>query len=237
MVKLSVDGKADTRQPFDENSLAKARKYLNQMIEKAWKELDDKLIACKEYEDKNRGTFGQVMTDLARIAEQIADQERLKSETTEMGNVKEQEIIVINEQLKKETAIYTKIHTENTAEMTIRKNDLAVFQFMMSLVKCKSGSLLQRGQGPKVQVCESNGSLELHFDDKKLQEDLESKMTPGAREAIRIVLNKIEADSAEQAAEVFQQEQIRQSSGVGDESFDDAGNNDNTDVLAMSSLG
>merc|ERR1719463_905876 len=117
---VAVDGKRKSRQPFAEESLAKARKYLNEMVEKAWRELDDKLIECKEFEDKNRGTFEQVMTDIARLAEQIADLERLKSESTEMINAKEQEISGVQEQLKKETDIYMKIYFENKMEMTTR---------------------------------------------------------------------------------------------------------------------
>jgi len=70
---VNIEGKSKSQQPFAEESLAKARKYLNEMVEKAWHELDDKLIECKEFEDKNRGTFEQVMTDIARLAEQIAD--------------------------------------------------------------------------------------------------------------------------------------------------------------------
>lgn len=241
MVKFSVDDKAqaqaETQQPFAESSLAKARKYLNQMVEKAWKELDDKLINCKEYEDKNRGAFEQVITDIARIAEQIADLERLKSETTEMGNVKEQEIIVINAQLKKETLIYNKIFMENSAEMTIRKNDLAVFQFMMGLVKCKSSSLLQQGRGPEVRICDSNGSLELHFDDKKLQADLERKMTPGARAALQMVLDKIEAVDAEQAAVELKQEKLDHDNSSSDDNFDDSLDDDGAEKLALSDLG
>ena len=53
-------------------------------------------------------------------------------------------------------------------------------------------SLLQLGQEPKLQVCESNGDLELHFNDQKLLADLESRMTPGARAAIRTVLDGLE---------------------------------------------
>merc|ERR1719213_978444 len=87
LVRTSV--KEESHQPFAESSLAKARKYLNMLTVKAWKELDDKLIECKEFEDKNRGSFKQVMTDIARLAEQIADLERLKPESTENINLKE----------------------------------------------------------------------------------------------------------------------------------------------------
>merc|ERR1719230_812890 len=106
LVKVAVDGRAE--QPFDEASLAKALRYLNKLVETAWDELDHKLIDCKEFEDKNRGTFQQVMTDIARLAEQIADLQRLKSQATENINVREADILQVQATLKKETDIYTK---------------------------------------------------------------------------------------------------------------------------------
>ena len=68
--------KASTKTPF-----AKGLKHLNQMMTSAWKDLDEKVIECKEFEDINRGSFEQVMTDIARLAEQIADLQRVISET------------------------------------------------------------------------------------------------------------------------------------------------------------
>merc|ERR1719409_860324 len=115
------------------------------------RELDDKVISCKEFEDRNRGAFDQVMTDIARLGESIADYERLKSESEENINVKETEITTMVEMIKKEETIYTKILYENRREMTIRKNDLAVFQFMMQLTKCQDESALMQLRQQKPQ--------------------------------------------------------------------------------------
>ena len=41
--------------------------------------LDDEIIKCKEVEDRKWGKFDQVMTDLVRLGEQIADLERQRS--------------------------------------------------------------------------------------------------------------------------------------------------------------
>jgi hypothetical protein len=188
---VGVEGKWKSRQPFTEESLAKARKYLNEMVEKAWHELDDQLIACKEFEDKNRGTFEQVMTDIARLAEQIADLERLKAETTEMIGDKELEILALVAELKKETDIYMKIYLENKMEMTTRKNDLAVFQFMMQLVKCKTPTFAQIDKDREVRICESQQGLVLQFADKKLMSEVERRMTPAARSAVNEVLQQV----------------------------------------------
>merc|ERR1719446_1712209 len=131
-------GRMASKQPFDEDSLAKARKYLNEMMESAWKELDDKVIECKEFEDRNRGHFEQVMTDIARLGEQIADLQRVISQTVEFINTKDLEILAVQAKLKEETTIYMKIYLTNKQDMTIRRNDLAVFQFMLKLTKCKA---------------------------------------------------------------------------------------------------
>merc|ERR1719313_788895 len=116
--------KDESHQSFAEDSLAKALKYLNMLTVKAWKELDDKLIECKEFEDKNRGSFKQVSTQIATLSEYISDLSAMKAQATEMINVKEQEIIATTAMLKKETEIYMKIFLENKMEMTIRRNDL-----------------------------------------------------------------------------------------------------------------
>merc|ERR1719316_925536 len=150
--------KAKSQQPFSEDSLAKARKYLNEMMEAAWAELDDKVIACKEFEDKNRGHFEQVMTDIARLGEQIADLQRVISQTVEFINTKDLEILAVQAKLKEETAIYMKIYLTNKQDMTIRRNDLAVFQFMLKLTKCKTAAAaftqLDRNRQPSgVNMC------------------------------------------------------------------------------------
>jgi len=49
-----------------------------------WIELDDKIIECKEYQEKNRATFDQVVTDISCLVEQITDLER--AETVPRGH-------------------------------------------------------------------------------------------------------------------------------------------------------
>merc|ERR1719428_1504228 len=80
---VSSDGERKSQQPFEEASLEKARKVLNELVEKAWKELEDKIIECKEFEERNRGTYDQVTTDIARIGEDIADFLKVKGDAQE----------------------------------------------------------------------------------------------------------------------------------------------------------
>jgi len=197
LVRTSVD--TESQQPFAESSLAKARKYLNALVVKAWKELDDKLIGCKEFEDKNRVTFKQVMTQIATLAGDLADLAKIKAQATEMINVKEQELIATKAMLKKETDAYMKIYLANKAEMQIRKDDLAVFTFMLKLVACKKGAAFAQLE-KDAKICEASGGLELRFDDMELQAEYERKLTPSARAAIREILGTIDEEKAEEAA-------------------------------------
>merc|ERR1719387_1025838 len=141
LLRVSIEGQ--TKQPFPEASLAKALAVLNELLLKALNELDDVIIECKTFEDKNRGTFDQVMTDIARLGESIADLERMDAESQESINVKEAEIQSISAELHKEIFFYLKNLFEDRREMAIRKGDLAVFQFMMQLTKCEATSLIQ----------------------------------------------------------------------------------------------
>merc|ERR1719387_1964939 len=139
----------------------------------------------------------------SRLAETIADLNRIKAESIEGIAVKEQEIIQVTALLKKETEVYLKILFENRREMTIRKNDQAVFEFMMKTTKCKGSSFAQLGEDgdrPRAQICDTQQGLELRFDDPKIQEEMERKMTPGAKEAIRSLLASVQAGEAKQAA-------------------------------------
>merc|ERR1719487_3027117 len=137
LLRADVEGTAEPK--FSEDSLQKAREVLNLLVGKAWAELDEKVMECKVFEDRNRDTFEQVITDIARLGETIADFERLRVEATEDIGEKEEEIISLVAEFKKQTDVYNEIRLANTREMMIRRNDLAVFQFMMQLTKCKKG--------------------------------------------------------------------------------------------------
>merc|ERR1719238_841929 len=210
LVSASVKaGHGMSQEPsFSEDSLAKALKYLNQMMEGAWAELDSKVIECKEFEDKNRGNFEQVMTDIARLGEQIADLQRIISETVEFINTKDLEIAAVQAKLKQETTIYMRIYYQNKQEITIRKNDLAVFQFMLQLTKCKTAAafaqLDETGKPHRANMCNTAQGLVFDFEDQKTQQELERMMTPSARAAIRQVLGQMDMLRAKDNAALLQ---------------------------------
>ena len=50
-----------------------ARLCLNELVEKAWIELNDMIFVCKRYEGMNREIHGQVTRDISYLVEQIDD--------------------------------------------------------------------------------------------------------------------------------------------------------------------
>merc|ERR1719389_394792 len=94
--------------------------------------------------------------------------------------------------------------------MTIRKNDLAVFTFMLGLVKCPVASAssppafaqASRRQEPK--ICQTEQGLVLNFEDTRTMTEIERKMTPAARRAVTEVLEHVEAVQAKDEAGLLQ---------------------------------
>merc|ERR1719197_2094775 len=149
------------------------------------------------------------MTDIARLGEQIADLQRVISETVEFLNTKDLEIIAVQAKLKQETTIYMRIYYQNKQEMTIRRNDLAVFQFMLKLTKCQSGAaalvqLDKTGNPHSANMCSTTEGLVFDFEDKQAQQELERMMTPSARAAIRQVLGQMDMLRAKDGAALLQ---------------------------------
>ena len=97
-----------------------------------------------------------------------------------------------------EAAAYPKELLEYQREAETRMNDLAVFQFMMTLTKCQKASLVQLGKHAapadhRATTCESpQGFLELGFDDKKAQAELERRKTTSARQSMHELLASIQ---------------------------------------------
>merc|ERR1719331_148685 len=158
---------------FSEDSLAKARKALNGLVEKAWIELDDKIMICKGFEDMNRENYGQVTRDIARLIEQINDLERIESESVDGIAMKEDEIRDVEALLDKETKAYNTEFAANSAELTIRQNDLDVFQFILVFTKCEDATSF--GQ---LKVCQQHGRHTFVFADKKTNDKYNKMLTP-----------------------------------------------------------
>jgi len=179
----NVDGGFATK--FSEESLAKARRALNELIEKAWIELDDKIMECKGFEDMNRENYGQVTRDIARLIEQINDLERIEAEAVEGINQKDMEIKTVEALLEKETAAYNAEYATNSATLTIHQNDLDVFQFILTFTKCEDATSLSQ-----VKVCQTgSGDHVFSFKDEASDRQYQKMLTNTARKEVSRLLD------------------------------------------------
>jgi len=182
------------RAGFDEASMAKARIALNDLVEKAWVELDDKIIECKEYQEMNRATFDQVTTDISRLVEQITDLERVETESLEGISKMEMEITAVEAEMSKETKIYNYNYAKNSDELTRRQNDLDVFQFILTFTRCPDAtSLLQKSSVNETRICAIKGAgHSMCFHDHTAQTKFNQMMSKSSKHSISQILEQIE---------------------------------------------
>jgi len=122
---------------LDEKSITKARKILNDMMETAQKELDEKVMECKEEERKITDVLKQVTTDINNAKSEITNLEEVKTESSNEKDKKETELSDLKEEIQGEKKIYTEIRRKDEEAMTWKKNDLRVAEFLLRLTKCK----------------------------------------------------------------------------------------------------
>jgi len=189
LVHMTVSGKAAGQ--LDEDSMQKARRILNNMMLGAWGELDDVVFECKEFQERNRGTYEQVVADLARLGSQLSRLGELRVSSQQGIFDKDRERKDAEERLDKETRDFEKTNFENQREMTIRKNDLAVFDFILQAAACKDGSFIQMNK-PGMQICQTTDGPVLNFKNHNLQARLEQMMTPEARQALHEALGQVQ---------------------------------------------
>jgi myosin heavy subunit len=127
---------------FTEESLAKARVILNGMIEEAQKSLDLKMVECTQFQNRNRGNLDMVNTDRSRLNSQLAELERLISEANRGQKDMAFEMEKLGEKRAAEEKAYNDQNDLDTAEMTSRKNDLAVAQFILMFTVCEDKKFL-----------------------------------------------------------------------------------------------
>merc|ERR1719191_1959813 len=191
MVKTKVEHGSQTK--FSEESMAKARIALNELVEKAWVELDDKIIECKEYQEMNRATFDQVVTDISRLVEQITDLERVETESMESIAKTEMEIKAVEAELSKETKIYNYNFAKNSEELTRRQNDLDVFQFILTFTRCSDATSLMQSNVNETRICAiKGGGHSMCFRDHAAQTRFNQMMSHSSKRAISEILAEVE---------------------------------------------
>merc|ERR1719367_2200641 len=81
LVKVAASkGGTNSRAGFDESSLQKARNILNDLMYTAFEDLDEVIIECKEFHERNRGTWKQVTADISRLQSQLTAFDKVKIE-------------------------------------------------------------------------------------------------------------------------------------------------------------
>jgi hypothetical protein len=94
--------------------------------------------------------------------------------------------------------------------MTIRRNDLAVFDMILMMTQCgeSAASFVQLGglkarsmrSNQTLRVCEGHDGLHIEFPDAKMQAKMERLMTPEAKRALRIALGQVIVKQPKQQA-------------------------------------
>lgn len=219
LVQTTSEGKST----YDEASLDKARTALNSMVEKAWIELDDKIIKCKGFQEMNRENFAQVNRDISRLVEQITDNERIEFQSENGVSNTEDDLKEAEALLSREEQAYNAEFATNSAELKIRQNDLDVFQFILEFTKCEeeTTALLQTSY----QVCEMpSGRRTLLFQDKHLAKKFKALLQAGSRQHLDSLLSSLGSRNGNQATSFFQvsgdvlgEDGLPCASGMGDE--------------------
>ena len=190
LVKTAAEGR---RGGFDETSMAKARVALNDLVEKAWVELDDKIIECKEYQEMNRATFDQIVSDISRLVEQITDLERVETESLEGIQKADQMIEAVEDEIGKETKIYNYNYAKNSEELTRRQNDLDVFQFILTFTRCSDATSLLQNSLNETRICAiKGGGHSMCFNDHARQVKFNQMMSHSSKRDISDLLQQVE---------------------------------------------
>merc|ERR1719265_672714 len=190
---LVSTAKSGKKVGFDEESMAKARIALNDLVEKAWVELEDKIIECKEYQEMNRGTFDQVVTDISRLVEQITDLERVETEALEGIAKMEMAIKDVEAELSKETKIYQYNYAKNSEELTRRQNDLDVFQFILTFTRCEDATSLLQSRVNETRICAiKGGGHTMCFRDHAAQGRFNQMMSKSSKHTVSMLLAEVE---------------------------------------------
>jgi hypothetical protein len=185
LMKDAANGSA--AQQLTEESLAKARQFLNIMVEKAQIELDDKIIEAKEFHSRNRGTQAQVVRDIATLSGYIAD---LMGQIAEAETCISETTTAITEVKKKraeEKDAYEKEYNINYADIVIKQNDLDVFDFLIKTTKkicdAQANSFIQTGH-PEMELCSSKHGGAFRFSDSKLQQKFDQVLAKGSHDLL-----------------------------------------------------
>lgn len=93
--------------------------------------------------------------------------------------------------MEKAATEFAETRVDHAREMSIRKNDLAVFDFILKMTACKDGA--GAPAQPQVSICSTRDGPVWNFKDAQLQARFEGMMTPEARVVLREALGRASA--------------------------------------------
>jgi len=128
---------------FAEESLAKAREYLNKQITEAWKNLDDELFECKAFEESNDATSAQVRNDMNRCNDTIGNLQSIVSESEDEIRSAQDEISNNTGLLGEEQERYLEEWARNSTDLEVRMNDMEVFARIVQTSTCDVDQALE----------------------------------------------------------------------------------------------
>lgn len=196
---------------MDEVSLAKARRALNKLYEKAWVELDKALGNCKAFQERFEQNDGAVTRDINRLVERINDLVRVETESTlGIENLKK-DMETLRQTERSETQAYNIQLAEDRTDLTIYKNDLQVFAYIVDFTgaECQKAAPVSMAQICSVKKGADKGSRYFNFADKQMQDGYDKILTASAKKKIQDILDEVDMpdgfSSAQKSGESFLQ--------------------------------
>jgi len=202
VVPSHIASMVETNADLDNDAVDKAITRLNGMIETAQKEIDQKLIECKEFHARNRQNFNQIVTDLARFGNEIASAgEKRSSAIADISDVDARLADLKKERLEAKVAFEAQ-RALDKADLSSREADLAVGEFIMEVTKCKPGeeaSLVEKHHVLNCAAQRGHHSVSLDvlkFADPHVQAKLAALVHPESRRMAATALSHTVAGEA-----------------------------------------
>lgn len=215
MVRAEASGQHDARAGFDDASIEKARKILNKMMTDARKRLDEVIIDCREYQNRNRDAKHMVDSDIAQIGSRIADEKGQLGAGVSSINEMERQMSEAKRRAQEHTALFKEQKLSDEMQLRGINRDLEVARFVLVETQCKGASLLQvgrhhhhrhhrrhrHGRARRARVCRSRSGFELVLEDKALQAKARRLMTPKVKSFLRQALGEGEVSLLQKSSE------------------------------------
>jgi len=177
---------------LDDNSIKKGVKILNAMIESAQAEVDAVTIKCKAFHTANRALFKAIVSDLGRMGAELANLDRVKASSNACIKDSMEQMKTIETKMDQAQIEYDRIFALDDAELTVRKNDLAMGEFIMKVTECKRSKkgtkTAKKMMLQDVKEMEQDDSGVVRFLDPEVQDKLEAMLHKNSKSLAQKVM-------------------------------------------------